>query len=137
MEDLYSYYNQKFRDKGQFGDFSTFYIVIAVVTIIAAIIFIINIVLGCCSEYSEYWNDRHTGNRFIISLWTSTPHQQPPLDYTELNTDHLPQIVLYETQEQTYQYSNVEYNQSTEQVAQPKKESPTKYFEMQKRESDI
>lgn len=24
------------------------------------------------------------GNRWIVSLWTATPHKQPSLDYTEL-----------------------------------------------------
>lgn len=24
------------------------------------------------------------GNRWIVSLWTATPHQNPPLDLTEL-----------------------------------------------------
>ncbi|XP_050315556.1 uncharacterized protein LOC126750094 [Anthonomus grandis grandis] len=64
------------------GDFTPFYIAITFCAIIGISLFILNIVLGCCSSYSEYWKDRHTGNRWIVSLWTATPHKQPPLDHT-------------------------------------------------------
>lgn len=43
-------------------NFEKFHIVIAICTVIGAILFILNIALGCCSRYSEYWNDIHTGN---------------------------------------------------------------------------
>lgn len=42
-------------------NFEKFHIVIAICTVIGAILFILNIALGCCSRYSEYWNDAHTG----------------------------------------------------------------------------
>lgn len=63
------------------GDFTPFYIVVTICSIIGFSLFILNIFLGCCSKYSDYWQDRHTGNRWIISLWTSTPHNQSALDY--------------------------------------------------------
>lgn len=43
------------------GNFTPFYIAITICTIIGFALFVINIALGCCSSYSEYWNDRHTG----------------------------------------------------------------------------
>lgn len=43
------------------GDFTPFYIAITICAIIAFSLFILNIALGCCSQYSGYWNDRHTG----------------------------------------------------------------------------
>lgn len=44
----------------------------------------INIIIGCCSRHKYYWQDRHTGNRWLVSIWSATPHNQPPLDFTEL-----------------------------------------------------
>ncbi|KAK5642941.1 hypothetical protein RI129_009108 [Pyrocoelia pectoralis] len=70
--------------KREYGDYTAFYITVTVCTILFTFILVLNIVLGCCSRYSTYWNDRHTGNRWLVSLWTATPHNQPSLDYTEL-----------------------------------------------------
>ncbi|XP_025832534.1 uncharacterized protein LOC108744286 [Agrilus planipennis] len=78
--------------KREYGNFSPFYITVAICSVVLAIIFVINIVLGCCTRYSEYWNDRFTGNRWIISLWTATPHNQPSLDYTELELVDIPSV---------------------------------------------
>lgn len=47
--------------KEKTGDFTPFYIAVTICTIIGLSIFLLNIILGCCSRYSEYWNDRHTG----------------------------------------------------------------------------
>lgn len=66
------------------GDFTPFYIAIAICTVILGCIIILNVVC-CCSRYSDYWLDRHTGNRWLVSIWSATPHKQPPLDYTELS----------------------------------------------------
>ncbi|ENN71425.1 hypothetical protein HUJ04_000682 [Dendroctonus ponderosae] len=88
------YYEDKIADN--VGDFSPFYIAITFCTIIAFALFVLNIALGCCSRYSEYWNDRHTGNRWIVSLWTATPHKQPALDYsTELQEISSQNQVVY------------------------------------------
>ncbi|KAL1502364.1 hypothetical protein ABEB36_007513 [Hypothenemus hampei] len=85
------------------GNFSPFYIAITICTIIGFALFILNIFLGCCSRYSEYWNDRHTGNRWIVSLWTATPHKQPALDYStelqEITSEN--QVVYHYPQQET------------------------------------
>ena len=69
-QDQYQYNAQT--DKYQHvGDFTPFYIVIAICSIIGFSLFILNIALGCCSKYSEYWQDRHTGkyiNNILLSL---------------------------------------------------------------------
>lgn len=67
-----------------YGNFSPFYVTIAVCTVVLGSIIILNIIIGCCSKHREYWQDRHTGNRWLVSLWSATPHKQPPLDFTEL-----------------------------------------------------
>lgn len=67
-----------------YGDFSPFYVTIAVCTILFISIVLLNVVLGCCSRHRKYWQDKHTGNRWLVSLWSATPHLQPPLDLTEL-----------------------------------------------------
>lgn len=97
--------SEAYQDKySHVGDFSPFYIAITLCTIIGFTLFILNIALGCCSKYRGYWNDRHTGNRWIVSLWTSTPHNQPPLDYsTELKEiSSKNQVVYYHPQEEEH-----------------------------------
>lgn len=106
------YLKNPFFKKHEYGDFTPFYITITICTVLAAIIFIINIVFGCCSRYSDYWNDQHTGNRWILPLWISTPHKQPPLDLTELEDNYTPPAQVYY-------------------------EEPIEYRELEKRESDI
>lgn len=65
-----------------------------------------------------------SGNRWLVSLWTATPHQQPALDYTELQKVevHHPRVVYYPPTE-------------LEQPPSPKQ--PPQYLELQKRESEI
>ncbi|KAG5872920.1 hypothetical protein JTB14_031078 [Gonioctena quinquepunctata] len=84
-------------------------------------LFLLNIILGCCSKYSGYWNDRHTGNRWIVSLWTATPHQQPALDYTELQDISVPSVPR----------QHVIYHHP------PETPPPQEFLELKKRESDI
>lgn len=62
------------------GDFTPFYITIAVCTIVFAIILILNIACCCSERYKSYWQDPHTGNRWILSIWVTSPKYQPPLD---------------------------------------------------------
>lgn len=59
--------NPYFANKTEYGDFTPFYITVTICTILGVSLFVLNIVLGCCSRYSEYWNDRHTGNTW--NLW--------------------------------------------------------------------
>lgn len=84
IDERREYLDNPYFTKRLHGDWSPFYQTIAVCSVLLAVIFILNLVLGCCSKYREYWQDRHTGNRWIASLWTATPHQNPPLDLTEL-----------------------------------------------------
>lgn len=66
------------------GDFTPFYITIAACTLLALFLFVLNLICGCCSKYREYWNDRHTGNRWLVTIFTTSPHKSPPLDLEEL-----------------------------------------------------
>lgn len=131
LEERDDYLKNPYFEKREYGDFSPFYITIAICTVLAAALFILNIVIGCCSRHSRYWNDPHTGtyiftllrffnnnilllgNRWIIPLWTTTPHKQPPLDLKELELDYIPPPQYFEA------------------VSVPE------YSELQKRESDI
>jgi len=67
-----------------YGSFKPFYVTISICTVVLLSIIILNIILGCCSKHRKYWQDRHTGNRWLVSIWSSTPHKQSPLDFTEL-----------------------------------------------------
>lgn len=84
IEERSEYLNNPFFEKHLYGDWSPFYRTIAACSLFCLVVFVLNIVLGCCSKHRQYWQDRHTGNRWIVSLWTATPHNQPPLDLTEL-----------------------------------------------------
>lgn len=61
IEERTAYLNNPFLTKPLFGDFSAFYVTIAICTVICIILIALNIVLGCCSPYKQYWQDRHTG----------------------------------------------------------------------------
>lgn len=84
IEERSAYLNNPFLTQPIYGNYSPFYVTIGVCATILAVIFVLNIVLGCCSRHKGYWQDRHTGNRWLVSIWSATPHQQPPLDLTEL-----------------------------------------------------
>lgn len=119
FDDREAYRESPYFKKHEYGDFTPFYIAVTICTVIGLTIFILNIVLGCCSRYSGYWNDRHTGNRWIASLWTATPHQQPALDYTELQDIYVP------PQQQAFYHHP------------PTPPPPIQFQELKKKESDI
>ena len=84
IEERSEYLKNPFFERHLYGDWSVFYKTIAVSTVFILGLIVLNFVLGCCSRHRQYWQDRHTGNRWIVSIWSATPHQQPPLDLTEL-----------------------------------------------------
>lgn len=102
IEERSEYLQNPFFTKHVYGDFTSFYITITVCTVFGIFLFALNLICGCCSKHKSYWNDRYTGdykrflwnafiwklivsgNRWLVSLWTATPHKQPPLDLTEL-----------------------------------------------------
>lgn len=61
LEGRDDYLKNPYFKKHEYSDFSPFYIAIAICTVIGALFFIFNIVCCCCSKYSSYWQDRHTG----------------------------------------------------------------------------
>lgn len=83
-EERKAYINNPYFTGPIYGSFKPFYVTIAICTVVLGSIIILNIILGCCSKHRKYWQDRHTGNRWLVSIWSSTPHKQPPLDFTEL-----------------------------------------------------
>lgn len=60
MSTISDYHNPGFYNP-EFGDFTKFYIIIAIITTIGTLLFLLNIAVGCCSHHSQYWGDRHTG----------------------------------------------------------------------------
>ncbi|KAH8307081.1 hypothetical protein KR044_004499 [Drosophila immigrans] len=79
-----AYINNPYFTGHIYGSYTPFYVTIAICTVVLGSIIILNIILGCCSKHRKYWQDRHTGNRWLVSIWSSTPHKQSPLDFTEL-----------------------------------------------------
>lgn len=106
VEERTAYLDNPFFEKHVYGDFTTFYITIAICTVFGVFLFALNLICGCCSQHRGYWNDRFTGltiwwricesisanrklicrsgNRWIVALYTATAHKQPPLDLSEL-----------------------------------------------------
>ncbi|XP_059055279.1 uncharacterized protein LOC131849263 [Achroia grisella] len=112
------------------GDFTKFYIAIAICSVILGFLLILNVVC-CCSRYSEYWLDRHTGNRWIVSIWSTTPHKQPPLDLTELDIQY--RSVQY-VKPFISEYHETEVPPS---ISHQPLTTSQEYLELHKRESDI
>ncbi|KAM0725398.1 hypothetical protein ACS0PU_008884 [Formica fusca] len=111
----------------EYGDFTPFYITIAVCATFGGALFILNIVFCWCSRHREYWQNRHTGNRWIQPLWTVLPHKTPPLDLSEL--EHGIRIKYPQVRHEI-----IQYHDSESQGAIPESQV---YLEMQKRESEI
>lgn len=61
FDDKLAYMKSPYYIPDKTGIFRPFYITIGICTFIALSIFILNLTLGCCSHYSEYWNNRFTG----------------------------------------------------------------------------
>lgn len=137
-----------------YGNFSPFYVTIAVCTVLFVTIVLLNVVLGCCSKHRRYWQDRHTGNRWLVSIWSATPHLQPPLDLTELKDashfKHLHPTFAedIEAQEPIHQQAPPPQHQHQEpqqhrpqrpesRGLQRQRQQREEYIEVHKRESDI
>lgn len=149
IEERTAYLNNPFFTKHPYGDFSPFYITIGICTVLGFFIFALNIFIGCCSKHKHYWQDRHTGNRWLVSIWSATPHRQPPLDLTELEdvTTFAPPPA--NTEYDSREYAAVAYKQKQQQLSQGGYEgrgfgpghhhNPDEYVELQQKriESDI
>ena len=66
------------------------------------------------------------GNRLLVSLWTATPHNNPPLDLSEIES----QLKNKESQAAQFQQAEIEYKALHAQSQE--------YMELrEKRESEI
>ncbi|XP_021914825.1 uncharacterized protein LOC110827445 [Zootermopsis nevadensis] len=77
----------------------------------------------CTSDYDEDYFDFHClpngqvpseGNRWILPIWTKTPHQQPPLDYTELEKYPLPPQQVFDTAEIPLEYMELTHKKESD-----------------------
>ncbi|KAK0092326.1 hypothetical protein PV326_001685 [Microctonus aethiopoides] len=80
----------------------------------------------------EYWQDRHTGNRWIQSMWVVTPHKNPPLDLSELKpatiqTAYIPHYPTSEAGDAESSYPDSRLNTPL----------PQEYMELHKRETSV
>ncbi|KAI8041589.1 hypothetical protein M5D96_005854, partial [Drosophila gunungcola] len=111
-----------------YGNFSPFYVTIAICTVVLGTIIILNIILGCCSKHRKYWQDRHTGNR-----WLPTTHQQVFPDDVVIGVDDLePVHSAHHHHQQQHQRPPRPEGRTLHQQRQREE-----YVELQKRESDI
>ncbi|KAG5679212.1 hypothetical protein PVAND_008797 [Polypedilum vanderplanki] len=153
IEERSEYLQNPFFTKHVYGDFTSFYITITVCTVFGIFLFALNLICGCCSRHKSYWNDRYTGNRWIVSLWTATAHKQPPLDLTELEDIEIEypnsypgEVERLETPKSTpklkraFQASSAPESQVFQYSAVQKPTRGTyqeEFVELQKRESEI
>lgn len=152
IEERTAYLQNPFFTKHLYGNFSPFYITIAICTVIGAFIIALNLVIACCSKHRQYWLDRHTGNRWLVSIWSATPHKQPPLDLTELEDvqsfapppanieyDRQFEAVAYQKQHEGRGYSQRHPYQQHQHHHHPHHHVSEEYVELQQKkvESDI
>jgi len=152
VEERTAYLDNPFFEKHVYGDFTSFYITIAVCTVFGIFLFGLNLICGCCSRHRGYWNDRFTGNRWIVALYTATAHKQPPLDLSELQDVEIEYPNKYPGEIEQLQYTQkpvqktkrgfgsitdtrpVEY---TAVAHKPARDHREEFVELQKRESEI
>jgi hypothetical protein len=54
------------------------------------------------------------GNRWILPIWTKTPHDQPPLDYTELEKCPVPPQQVFDTAEIPLEYIELTHKKESD-----------------------
>ncbi|XP_043287311.1 uncharacterized protein wrm1 [Venturia canescens] len=135
LDDQELYKNNTYFVKHEPGDFTPFYVAITICSVLGGFLFILNIFFCWCSPYRQYWQDRHTGNRWIQSLWVSLPHKLPPLDLSELKPSSIPQQTHYPDSRLYYPHPEV----TDEEAHYPHvaAQNAQEYMELHKRESDI
>ncbi|XP_022190900.2 uncharacterized protein LOC111049190 [Nilaparvata lugens] len=80
-------------------DYTDFYVTTSICTILLFTLLILNAFFCWCSKHKHYWQDSNTGNRWLIPVWTKTPHQQPPLDLTELEDAYVAPRPVYHSED--------------------------------------
>lgn len=75
------------------------------------------------------------GNRWIVSIWSATPHKQPPLDFTELEANYQPVHYVHPYPDE---YREVHKREEVPaSFSQQPLTTSQEYLELHKRESDI
>ncbi|XP_050421910.1 uncharacterized protein LOC126834198 [Adelges cooleyi] len=69
------------------SDYKAFYVTLALCTVLAVVIVVLNVFFCCFSKHRHYWRNSETGNRYILPIWIKTPAKQAPLDLKELETN--------------------------------------------------
>lgn len=54
------------------------------------------------------------GNRWILPIWTKTPHLQPPLDYTELEKCPQPPQQVFDTADVPLEYMELTHKKESD-----------------------
>jgi len=72
-------YNPNYNQEELHSDYTTFYAGIGIAAAVAAVIIILNLILGF--KYNKYWHSRFTGNRYILPVFVLPPKDQTPLDF--------------------------------------------------------
>lgn len=110
VEERTAYLDNPFFEKHVYGDFTSFYITITICTVFGIFLFALNLICGCCSKHRVYWNDRFTGNRWIVALFTATAHKQPPLDLSELENVHIDYPNKYSVSNKTHLFGLISHD---------------------------
>ncbi len=57
-------YNPNYNQERLHSDYTGFYLGISLCLAVAILLLALNVLLGCCSPWRSYWNNRNTGNRW-------------------------------------------------------------------------
>lgn len=79
-----------------------------------------------------------TGNRWIVSIWSATPHKQPPLDFTELESNYSQVHYVHPYRDNSSDgRGDIPGHNIPSSISQQPLTSSQEYLELHKRESDI
>lgn len=87
LDDKTEFMTNPYYDQHEPSNYQTFYVTLAVCTLFAFALLVVNLFLCCFSKHRHYWRNSETGNRYILPIWIKTPAKQAPLDLKELETN--------------------------------------------------
>lgn len=72
-------YHPDYNQEVLHSDYTGFYTGILLLLVFAVGLLVLNLVCACCSPWSKYWREIHTGNRLILPVFIAPPKDQKPI----------------------------------------------------------
>jgi len=61
LDERDEYLKNPYFKEHEYGDYTPFYVAVALCSVLGGFLFILNIAFCWCSRHREYWQNRHTG----------------------------------------------------------------------------